>query len=156
MARHSTGAALASLTVLAIAGAFTVYAVRSTTRADPDADAATSTAYRASFPTAEGLAPGAEVTVAGLAVGRIGAIRLDPRTYNATVDFTVANAVALHPDASLSVGGSTSGASTLALSAGHRPGRLPAHALITDVHPSLSLEQTVGDYIFGAGGLNKD
>jgi len=55
----------------------------------------------AQFGSVDGLSSGADVRLSGVKVGSVGAIRLNPTTYNAHVDFTVANGVEIPTDSSV-------------------------------------------------------
>lgn len=55
----------------------------------------------AEFGSADGLAAGADVRLSGVKIGSVSAVRLNPTTYNAEVDFTVARGVEIPTDSSV-------------------------------------------------------
>lgn len=148
MARHSPLEIVTGALVLLAAGGFVVFAVANTGQR-------VSSGYElhASFDHVDGLSPGAEVRIAGVKVGSVGAIRLDPKTYQADVAFTVQRDVALTTDSSATV--STDGllgGKYLALASGGDDTMLKPGATITITQGSMNIEALIGKYIFGSAG----
>ena len=138
----ATGAA-----VLLVAGGFLVYAIASTGQHLAGA----TYELRADFDHADGLSTGADVRVAGVKVGSVDAIRLNPKTYQADVAFTVAQDVSLTTDSSATI--STDGllgGKYLALATGGDDGVLKPGGTITITQGSVNLEALLGKYIFGS------
>jgi phospholipid/cholesterol/gamma-HCH transport system substrate-binding protein len=81
--------------VLAVAGAFFVYAAKT-------ADVNTGGSYEliAKFRKADGLSVGGDVRVSGVKVGSVRDVRLDPKTYQALVVMSVRDGVEMPEDSS--------------------------------------------------------
>lgn len=96
--RDQIAETLVGAAVLAIAAVFLVYSLTAANRT-----AGGGYPLQAQFGSVDGLASGADVRVSGVKVGSVSAIRLDPATYNAVVDFTVARGVQIPTDSSASL-----------------------------------------------------
>ncbi|MCQ8241473.1 MlaD family protein [Rhizosaccharibacter radicis] len=149
MARRSALAVVASTGVIAVAVGFLAYALQGT-----DTAPGGRYALKARFLSSDGLDAGAEVAMAGVVVGRVRSVTLDPVAMVSDVVFELDDQLHLPTDSSLSIG-STSLASPAALlvTPGHARSTIPAGGLLTDTHPMVTLEQQVSEYIFGTGGL---
>ncbi len=148
MARHGVGGYLASGSVLAVTAAFLAYAIVETR----DGAGEGGRRYGAVFSSTDGLSAGAPVTLGGVVVGRVDAIRLDTRTMASDVTFDLRREIALPADSNVAVSSAAlGGGGALAITPGHSGARLAPGTAITDTTPSRSLEAAVGDYIFGAG-----
>jgi len=156
MARHSAAEIVTGAAVLLVAGGFLVFAVANTGRSF----GGSTYALHASFDHADGLSPGAEVRVAGVKIGSVVVIRLDPKTYQADVSFSVDRNVVLTTDSSATI--STDGllgGKYLALATGGDDTKLAAGGTITITQGSVNLEALIGKYIFpttGKDGAGKD
>ncbi len=149
MPRHSAAASVASAAVLAVTAVFYVYAV---TRQHDGGPAGYP--LQAVFLSSNGLEVGADVRLAGVKVGTVGSIVLDTTAFVTRVGFTVDDRYRLPSDTSLGVGSSGfTAANALLVTPGHSSRMLAAGDTIRDTHEMMSLEQTVSQYIFGAGGL---
>ncbi|GBR70862.1 MlaD family protein [Gluconobacter kanchanaburiensis] len=145
------GAILASGLVLAIAGTFLVYG--NALRKGPAFQGAM---LHAAFNSANGLHAGANVDLAGVPVGRVVSITLDPQTQMADVAFTVDQRLHLPVDSAVGIGAPTMTAdNALQIQPGHSQATLSAEGRITDTQDQLSLEQQVSNYIFGGGKLGQ-
>ncbi|MBB3174980.1 phospholipid/cholesterol/gamma-HCH transport system substrate-binding protein [Endobacter medicaginis] len=146
MTRHSKLATLASLLVLLVAAVFLNFLL--VTRGSE------SGGYRltADFTAADGISSGSNVVLAGLRVGRVASVTLDPKTLFSHVVMTLEPDIHLPVDSSIAVGsaGLTSG-NQLVITPGTQAARLAPGAAITDTHDYRSLETQIGQYIFGAG-----
>ncbi|GBQ30406.1 MCE family protein [Gluconacetobacter azotocaptans] len=152
MARENGSAVIFSGLVLLVAGAF--YAYARATQVDLSHDRY---ALDARFLSANGLHVGAEVQLAGVPVGRVAAITLDPASYMADVRFTVDRNLSLPADSGVMIGSATMTADdALMIVPGTAPARLAPGAVITNAQEAVSLEQQVSNYIFGNGGLPSD
>ncbi len=110
--------------------------------------------YHAVFSSANGLANGADVDLAGVTVGRVKAITLNPETAVVDVSFVVEDRLKLPSDTAVGIGAPTVGGdNALQIMPGKATQTLPAGAVIMDARPLLSLEQQISNYIFGAGQL---
>ena len=150
MARHNPAELVTGAAVLLIAGAFLVYAVTNTGRGFANAGGYT---LHAAFDHVDGLSNGADVRIAGVKVGSITAITLDPKTYLANVTFTVQNGVALTTDSSATVSSDgLLGGKYLALADGGAETNLKDGGTIGITQGSMNLEAMIGKYIFGGTG----
>ncbi len=112
--------------------------------------------FRATFTSSVGLAVASDVTVAGVPVGRVLSIRLDPATMLSRVVFTIRADIALPADSTLAVeAAGMSGADVLSVRPGTSHDRLASGGTVRRTVPALGLEQAAGEYIFGAGGLSE-
>jgi phospholipid/cholesterol/gamma-HCH transport system substrate-binding protein len=153
MARHNPAELVTGAVVLAAAGAFLVFAVANTGRSF----ASSGYPLHASFDHVDGLSAGADVRIAGVKVGSIQAIRLDPKTYLADVSFTIASGVKLATDSSATVAtDGLLGSKYLAVAVGGEEKDLPPGGEITITQGSVNLESLLGKYIFGTTGKGSD
>ncbi|GAJ29372.1 MlaD family protein [Acidomonas methanolica] len=141
------GSTLASALVLVVAFGFGLYARHQRHGIAPDG-----VLMHAQFLSANGLVGGGKVNIAGVTVGQIQSIRLDPKAEVAIVDFTVNPSLRLPRDtvAGIAAPDMTSD-DTLTLTPGKAREILPPGATITDTRDAVSLEQQVSNYIFGSG-----
>ncbi len=146
MARHSLLEIATGAAVLLVAGGFLVYAVANTGQR-----IGSGYSLHAQFDHADGLGTGAEVRIAGVKVGSVETIKLNTKTYQADVSFSVQNDVALSTDSSATI--STDGllgGKYLALATGGDDAMLKPGAAITITQGSVNLEALLGKYIFGS------
>jgi phospholipid/cholesterol/gamma-HCH transport system substrate-binding protein len=107
-------------------------------------------ALKARFSNAGGLNPGSNVIIAGVPVGRITGVELNPKDYSAIVTFSVRKSVQLPTDSIASI--KTTGLigdKFLALSPGGENESLPAGALITDTESTVDIESLISRFAFG-------
>jgi len=148
MARHNPAELITGGLVIAVAAGFLWYAVGNTGKS-----LGGGYALHASFDHVDGLGLGTDVRIAGVKVGSITAIKLDPKTFLADVRFTVQDGIALSTDSSAVV--STDGllgGKYLALSSGGDEKMLKPGDAITVTQGSVNLEALLGKYIFGSTG----
>ena len=138
MARHSAIEIATGAAILLVAGGFLVYAVANTGQ-----HVGSGYTLHAQFDHADGLGSGAEVRIAGVKVGSVDGIRLNTKTYQADVAFTVQHDVALTTDGLL-------GGKYLALATGGDEATLKPGGTITITQGSVNLEALLGKYIFGS------
>ncbi len=149
MARHSPVEIVTGAAVLLVAGGFLVFAVANT------GQLATGGGYvlHAAFDHVDGLATGADVRIAGVKIGAVTDIALNPKSYEADVAFTVRNGVALSTDSSATI--STDGllgGKYVALATGGEEKTLKPGGTITITQGSMNIEALIGKYIFGGPG----
>ncbi len=99
MSENRTEIAVGAI-VMAVAIAFLIYAMNTT-----GVSGSTSSEYelKASFRSADGVSVGTEVRLAGVKVGRVTAVDLDPATFRAQTVFTVKEGIELPDDSAVSV-----------------------------------------------------
>jgi phospholipid/cholesterol/gamma-HCH transport system substrate-binding protein len=149
MARHNPAELVTGALVLATAGLFLVFAVANTGKSF----GASGYDLHAGFDHVDGLSIGTDVRIAGVKVGSIRAITLDPKTYQADVVFSVQKDIKLSDDTSATV--STDGllgGKYLALATGGDDKMLKPGDAITITQGSINLETLLGKYIFGSTG----
>ena len=135
---------IVGLVVLAIAGAFLVYALD----AGGAGRGAGGYAVTARFDQVGGLAPGASVRVAGVKVGTVSAVTLDPRTYLALVRLEIDRSVRLPADstAKISADGLLGGAH-VAIAPGGAPEDLKVGGEIENTQGAVDLFGLIGQVI---------
>ncbi len=156
MARHNPAELATGAVVLLVAGAFLVFAVANTGKSFGGGGYT----LHALFEHVDGLALGADVRIAGVKIGTVDAIRLDPKTYEADVRFSVQRGIALTTDSSATVAtDGLLGGKYLALATGGDPTDLKPGGEITITQGSMNLESLIGKYLFpgpGGGGGKSD
>ncbi len=147
--RHRWVATLTSGAVIAVTAGFYSYGMTRLRSRSAD-----QYLLHAVFLSSNGLHEGADVELAGVKVGRVSLISLDPVLYVAHVDFQVDTAYRLPSDTTIGIG--SSGFTTenaLLVDPGSSKTMLASGNNIRSTRETLSLEQTISQYIFGAGGL---
>ena len=149
MARRSLTEIAAGAAVLVIAVGFLVYAVANTGRT-----ALGGYTLRAAFDNIGGIATGADVRIAGLKVGSVTGLSIDPKTYQAVATFTVQSDIKLSTDSSASIAtGGLLGGNFVALSPGGETKMLGNGGTITITQSAANLEDLLGKFIFNVGNL---
>ena len=107
----------------------------------------------AQFQSASGIKVGTDVRVAGIKVGSVTALSLDPKTYMANVALVLNPGTTIPADSSLAV---TSegllGGSYLQFGPGGDPAPLKAGDTIVDTQGGLDLNSLIGQFINKSGG----
>jgi phospholipid/cholesterol/gamma-HCH transport system substrate-binding protein len=150
MANRGTPEVLTGAAVLLIAAGFLAFAVVHSGRATGTAG------YKlhAVFDHVDGLILGSDVRIAGVKVGSVLAMTIDPKTYLAEVTMSVRDDIHLPKDSSAEVTSeSLLGGKFLNLSPGGDTTDLPPGGTITITQSSVSLEQLLGKFIFSAASL---
>ena len=150
MARHGAGAVLGSGAVIAVAAGFLALAL---TTAESGRGSTDGLHLRAVFPSSDGLEAGDTVALAGIPVGQVLSVRLDRRTFLADVDLAVASDIAIPTDSRFAITGGGMSDGVLAIEPGRATSHLAQGAVVTATVSAESLEQQVGNYIFGDGGI---
>ncbi len=149
MPRRSIAEVLTGAVVLLVAAGFLAYAIAHSGRST----ASGYTLY-ARFDHVDGLAVGADVRLAGVKVGSVTSTTIDPKTFLATVSFTVRSGIELPKDTSASI---TSegllGGDYLSLSPGGDEVMLQPGQTITITQSAANLEELLGRFIFSASNL---
>ncbi len=153
MARHGLGAVAGSGVVVLVAAGFVALALTTTGNGG---QAAGGLRLRAVFPSSDGLEAGDAVVMAGIPVGHVLSVRLDRSTYVADVDLELASTLAVPSDSRFAIQGGSGSDGVLAIEPGRSATHLAQGAVVTATIPAESLEQQVGNYIFGTGGLGEN
>lgn len=108
---------------------------------------------RAAFPNVDGVEKGTEVRLAGVRVGRVSDVRLNPQTYYAEAELQVPDNIALPTDsAALIQSDGLLGGSYIELRPGGAPETLKAGDEIEDVQGSVSLLALMMKFLDSQGG----
>lgn len=110
--------------------------------------------YRLSalFHSVEGLANESPVHLAGVRIGTVRAIRLNPTTFMAEVEFDVQAHCALPQDSTATVASrSLLGGKILRIKPGMSETTMPPGSTIIHTESPLSIEDAIGQFIFGQG-----
>ena len=149
MARRGIGEVLTGAAVLLVAAGFLAFAVAHSGRS-----AAAGYKLHASFDHIDGLNPGADVRIAGVKVGNVLSMSVDPKTFLATVTLTVKDDIKLPKDTAAEITSeSLLGGKFLNLSPGGDAAEIPKDGVITITQSSISIEQLLGKFIFSAASL---
>ncbi len=149
MARRNLSELLAGAVVLAAAVGFLGYTVVTTGRTGGGGYT-----LHARFDRIDGLMPGSDVRMAGVKVGSVEATRIDPKTFQAVVDFSVAPDIRLPTDSSAQVTSSgLLGGVSLVLAPGGEAALIPPGGQVTITQSAVSLEDLLGKFIFNVGDL---
>ena len=149
MANRGFGEVLTGAAVLLVAAGFLGFAVAHSGRT-----AATGYKLHASFDHIDGLNAGADVRIAGVKVGNVLDMRVDPKSFLAEVTLSVSDKIHLPKDTSAEVASeSLLGGKFLNLSPGGDAQDIPAGGTITITQSSINLEQLLGKFIFSAASL---
>ena len=106
----------------------------------------------ARFQSTSGLKKGADVEMAGVTIGKVVGIRFDPENYEAVVDLSIPNNVALQEDAIASVRSTgLIGGKYVKLTAGGSERILKPGELIVQTEASVNIEELISKYIFETG-----
>ncbi|MCS6876862.1 MAG: outer membrane lipid asymmetry maintenance protein MlaD [Geminicoccaceae bacterium] len=134
--------------VLALAIAFFGWAYGQSTAGDPGGYTLV-----ARFERVDGLEVGADVKIAGIKVGRVLALAIDPETFRAEVRFSVKAGLALPADSTAAIASaSLLGGKYLAIVPGGEDRTLKPGEEITFTQSAVNLEDLIGRYVFGGQG----
>ena len=135
--------------VIMIAAAFLAYALISTGRSTTGG-----IHLSAEFANVGAISPGSDVRLAGVKVGSVTGLRIDPKTFQAIMDFTVRSDLKLPTDTSavISTGGLLGG-QFVTLSPGGSANDLQNGGTITVTQSATNLEDLLGKFIFNVGSL---
>lgn len=151
MSRRSIAEIAAGAGVLAVAIGFLGYAVLQGGRA-PQTDGQ---ALTAGFDRVDGLNAGSDVKIAGVKVGSVVSMRIDPQTFQAQVVMRVQPGLRLPSDTSAEVQSEgLLGGKYVSLVPGGSDRVLGEGGRITETQGSVSLESLLGRFIFSVTQLN--
>jgi phospholipid/cholesterol/gamma-HCH transport system substrate-binding protein len=149
VARRNAAEILAGLAVIIVAAGFLAYALATSGSAGVPGYT-----LSAEFDRIDGLGVGSDVRMAGVKIGAVTATTIDPRTYLATVDFTVQNDIQLPTDSSAAIASqSLLGGKYLALVPGGAEQMIKPGGRVTITQGSVSLEDLLGKFIFSVTDL---
>jgi phospholipid/cholesterol/gamma-HCH transport system substrate-binding protein len=103
----------------------------------------------ASFRSISGLQEGGVVEIAGVRIGRVADIHLDPKSYNAVVKMAIDRAVELQTDSIASIRTTgIIGEKYINISPGGADDAIPPGGEIIETESAISLEELLSRYIF--------
>ena len=148
MAESPTEIAAGALT-LVVAGGFFAYA---TQIADLGGGGARSYPLTASFASAQGVSPGTDVRLAGIRVGSVSGMALNPDTFRADMTLAIQAGLDVPEDSSAAIASDgLLGATYVELVPGRSPFALEAGAAIRDTQGAESLFSLLSQVIAAAG-----
>lgn len=134
--------------VLAAAAGFVIYAAQ-ITGAGPSGEVSE---YTASFVSAEGVSIGTDVRLAGVKVGTVTAMKLDPETFQAETAFTVDKDLNLPEDSAVLIASEgLLGGNYVELLPGGSPFNLEPGTEIEDTQSAVSLINLLLRFVSGSG-----
>ncbi len=149
MAKRSAAEVATGLVVLAVTAGFLVYALGNTGRARGDGFV-----LHARFDNVGALAAGADVRLSGVPVGHVIDTTIDPKTFEAVVNFSVQPGLALPTDTSATIStGGFLGSPFLTIAPGGAEATLKNGGVITITQSATNLEDLLGKFIFNVGSL---
>lgn len=135
--------------VLAVAAGFLIYAAQFTDMGGGEARYP----LTASFRSAEGISVGTDVRLAGVKVGAVTDLVLNPQTFRAEAKIAVARGVELPEDTAIIVASEgLLGGSFVELVPGGSPFNIEPGGEIEDTQSSVSLVQLLLKFVTGSGG----
>jgi phospholipid/cholesterol/gamma-HCH transport system substrate-binding protein len=138
---------LAGGLVLALAAGFLIWAAGGDLLGEPGYE------VTASFPDVDGVEVGTEVRLAGVKVGRVSAVRLNPETYMADARITIPAGIVLPSDsAALIQSDGLLGGAYIQLQPGGSPDNLAPGDEIEDVQGAVSLLQLMMKFVDSQAG----
>lgn len=149
MAENTTTEVITGGAVLALAVGFFVYA----TNATGVRGTAGSYELTASFRSAEGVTVGTDVRLAGVKVGTVTALDLNPQTFRADARFTVEKGIALPDDSAVLVSSEgLLGGTFVEIIPGGSPFDLEPGAEVLDTQGAVSLISLLMKFVTGSDG----
>jgi len=132
--------------VLMVAAAFLFFAYNST-----EAGKIKGYEVLARFDKIDGLRLGSDVRLAGIKVGTISGLRVDPETYYAEAKLQILPTIKLPEDTAAKIASDgLLGSKFLALEPGGADAMIPAGGRIKTTQGSINLEELLGKYVFSS------
>ncbi|QCE33534.1 outer membrane lipid asymmetry maintenance protein MlaD [Acetobacteraceae bacterium] len=104
------------------------------------------------FPRVDGLEIGSDIRLAGVKVGTVQKIFIDPKTWQAHADFSLQKEILLPIDSNAIItSDSLLGGKYIALTPGAETKILQPHQVISDTQGTVSLEELISKFVFSAG-----
>lgn len=145
---ENTGEVLVGAAVLAVAIGFVVYAGQAT----GFGAGASGYPLKASFRSIEGVTVGTDVRLAGVKIGTVTDLALNPATYRADTTFSVANGIEIPDDSAIVVSSEgLLGGNFVEIFPGGSPFYYGAGDEIVDTQGSVSLINLLLKYVGGGG-----
>lgn len=152
MQKRSLAEVLTGTVVILVAISFLVYAVTGSGRAFTTSGMQ----LTARFDRVDGLAPGADIRIAGVKVGQVVGQRIDPETFLAVLTLRVQDGLRLPTDTSAEIQSeSLLGGKYVALVPGGSERFLQNGGEITITQSAISLESLLGRFIFSVTEMNQ-
>ena len=148
-AKHGVAEIATGAVIILLAAGFLGYALINTGR-----DSTGGTHLTAHFDNIGGITGGSDVRVAGVKVGSVSSVTIDPRTFQAVLGLTVRPDLKLPTDTSavISTGGLLGG-QFVTLSPGGSAKDLQDGGTVTLTQSATNLEDLLGKFIFNVGSL---
>lgn len=138
--------------VIALSSALLLYAYTSTRHKDQEGYKIT-----ARFHKADGLVDGSDVKIAGIRIGIVSKMTIDPKTYAAIIEMSIHPNIKLPTDTSASIiSENLLGGKYLDLQPGGDDEMMKEGAEIESTQSSVILESLIGQFIFGNKDKDKD
>ncbi len=132
--------------VLVVAAVFLFFAYTTT-----QVTAMGGTEYIAQFDRVDGLRDGSDVKISGIKVGTVESQSLDPRTFLATVKFSVDPKIKLPVDSVAVIASSgLLGDNFLSIEPGNEDKVIPPGGRVTHTQAAMSLQSLIGQVIYGS------
>jgi phospholipid/cholesterol/gamma-HCH transport system substrate-binding protein len=148
MSTHNTTEILVGGAVLAAAIAFGIYATQSTGVGRSSAGYELS----ASFRSLEGISVGSDVRLAGVKVGTVTGVTLNPETYRADTDISIMNGIEIPDDSAIVISSEgLLGGNFVEIMPGGSPFYFSAGDEIEDTQGAVSLISLLVRFVAGSG-----
>jgi phospholipid/cholesterol/gamma-HCH transport system substrate-binding protein len=147
MSNNNTVETLIGAIVVAVAAAFLFFAYTST-----GSGSVSGYEVKASFSSADGIAPGTDVRLHGIKIGTVTALSLDPKTYYAMVHMNIANEYHVPDDSSVKITSSGFlGSSYLAVQPGGSTVMVANGGELTNTQGAVDVMGLIGRAVMGGG-----
>ena len=148
MAQNNTVETLIGAIVVAVAAAFLFFAYTST-----GSGSVSGYEVKASFSSADGIAPGTDVRLHGIKIGTVTTLGLDPKTYYAIIHMNIGNQYQVPDDSSVKVTSSgLLGNPYLAVQPGGSTTMVANGGELTNTQGAVDLMGLIGRAVMGGGG----
>jgi len=149
MAENSTTEVLTGGIVLAVAVGFFIYAAQVT---GFERDSSGSYALSASFRSVEGVSIGTDVRMAGVRIGSVTGVDLNPQTFRAETSFSIASGIDIPDDSAIAVSSEgLLGGNFVEIIPGGSPFNLDPGGEIIDTQSAVSLLTLLMRFASGSG-----
>ena len=147
MSNNNTVETLIGAIVVGVAAVFLYFAYTST-----GSGSVSGYEVKASFSSADGIAPGTDVRLHGIKIGTVTTLSLDPKTYYAIVHMNIANEYHVPDDSSVKITSSgILGSSYLAIQPGGSLTMVANGGELTNTQGAVDLMGLIGRAVMGGG-----